>query len=134
MSGWKQSKRGTEGLVNPMRDRLIELMKQADEYTLRRLITDNKEATAAIADYLIENGVIVLPCKVGDTVYYLGGIHKSLVKSATVEEIIAGSNGVSDLLVNSENGVTFENSVDVFYFTREEAEQALKGEHHAEIH
>lgn len=52
-----------------MRDRLIELMKQADEYTLRRLITDNKEATAAIADYLIENGVIVLPCKVGDTVY-----------------------------------------------------------------
>ena len=117
-----------------MRDRLIELMKQADEYTLRRLITDNKEATAAIADYLIENGVIVLPCKVGDTVYYLGGIHKSLVKSATVEEIIAGSNGVSDLLVNSENGVTFENSVDVFYFTREEAEQALKGEHHAEIH
>lgn len=84
----------------------------------------------ALADYLLANGVIVPPCKVGDTVYYLGGIHKSLVKSATVEEIIASSNGVSDLLVNSENGVTFENSVDIFYFTPEEAEQALKGEHH----
>ena len=82
-----------------------------------------------IAERLIEDGdVIVPPCKVGDTVYYLGGIHRSLVKSATVEEIIANSNGVSDLLVNSENGVTFENSVDIFFLTREEAEQALKGE------
>ena len=79
-----------------------------------------------IAERLIENGdVIVPPCKVGDTVYYLGGIRNSLVKSAVVEEIIANSNGVSDLLVNSENGVTFENSIDTFYFTREEAEAAL---------
>lgn len=84
-----------------------------------------------IAERLIEDGdVIVPPCRVGDTVYYLGGIRNSLVKSATVEEIIANSNGVSDLLVNSENGVTFENSIDIFYFTREEAEAALERRKH----
>ena len=78
-----------------------------------------------IADYLLNHGIIAPPCKVGDTVYYHGGIRNSLVKSAVVEEIIANSNGVSDLLVNSENGVTFENSIDIFYFTCEEAEAAL---------
>ena len=85
----------------------------------------DENTVADIADHLLKHGVIVPPCKVGDTVYYLGGIRNSLVKSSTVEEIIANSNGVSDLLVNSENGVTFENSIDIFYFTREEAEDAL---------
>lgn len=30
---------------------------------------DNYYQAERIADYLIENGVVVLPCKVGDTVY-----------------------------------------------------------------
>ena len=109
-----------------MRERLIELILKSD--ILCHACGENTYSYCAeyLAEYLLESGVIVPPVKVGDTVYYLGGIHKSLVKSATVEEIIASSNGVSDLLVNSENGVTFENSVDIFYFTREEAEQALK--------
>ena len=103
---------------NEMRNRLIELLQKEfyDEYDF-----------AAIADHLIANGVIVPPCKVGDTVYYHGGIHKSLIKSAVVEEIIINSCGVGDLLVTSENGVTFENAIGIFYFTREEAEAALKG-------
>ena len=50
-----------------MRDRLIELIKQAKKHT--------KDANTDIgrnmifADHLIENGVIVPPCKVGDKVY-----------------------------------------------------------------
>lgn len=116
-----------------MRDRLIELLKETFEYT-RGVCIDFDEAAEINADHLLANGVIMPPCKVGDTVYYIGGIRGNLIKSATVEEIIMNSNGVSDLLVNSENVVTFENSVDIFYFTREEAEQALKGEHNAEIH
>lgn len=83
------------------------------------------ERVTAIADYLIANGVIVPPCKIGDTVYYLGGLYSRLIKSARVEEIIVNSIGVSDLLVASENGVVFENSINYFYFTREEAEKAL---------
>ena len=78
-------------------------------------------------DCLLENGVIVPPCKVGDTVYYIGGIHRSLIKSATVVEIIVNSTGVSDLFVKGEDGVSFENSLDTFFFTREEAELALNG-------
>lgn len=48
-----------------MRDRLIELIDEA--------INDEETSYSNIADYLIENGVIVPPCKVGDTVYYLEG-------------------------------------------------------------
>ena len=77
------------------------------------------------ADYLLTNGVIVPPCKVGDKVYYITGLRNNIVKSAVVKEIIFDSNGIRDLFVVSENGVNFENSFDIFYLTREEAEKAL---------
>lgn len=41
-----------------MKERLIELLNQ-----------EQSRYSEDIADYLLENGVIVLPCKVGDTVY-----------------------------------------------------------------
>lgn len=112
-----------------MRDRLIELINEAHCVDVWDYHTDDfKEPNPIeeLADYLLENGIIVPPCKVGDVVYYLGGIYNRLIKSAIVEEIICNSSGVSDLLVTSENGVTFENSIDIFYITKEEAENALK--------
>lgn len=57
--------------------------------------------------------------------WYITGIHHTLIKSAIVEEIIVNRDGVSELLVTSGN-TAFENSIDIFYFTWEEAEQALK--------
>ena len=78
-----------------------------------------------IAERLIDEGVICPPCKVGDTVYYLGGIYSRAVKTATIVEIIVNFCGVSELLVTDENNVTFEDSIDIFYLTREEAEAAL---------
>ena len=65
-----------------MRDKLIELIKKAKtkvafystdgtlirEY--KRHIVEMSEAKE-LADYLLENGVIILPCKIGDTVYYI---------------------------------------------------------------
>jgi hypothetical protein len=121
-----------------MKDRLIELLDScyvekvecypngipAISYTKKAV---DRGVIYKLADYLLANGVIVPPCKVGDTVYYIGGIHHSLVKSAIVEEIIMNCNGVSDLLVTSENNVVFENSIELFYITKEEAEKALKG-------
>jgi hypothetical protein len=95
------------------------------EEICRRIPIELKDCEK-LADHLLANGVVVLPCKVGDTVYYIGGIHHNLVKSAIVEEIIMNSNGVSDLLVASENNITFENSIDIFYFTKEQAEAKLK--------
>ena len=43
-----------------MRDRLIELIKGGSQY-----ICDDAVLIERIADHLLTNGVIVLPCKVG---------------------------------------------------------------------
>ena len=68
---------------------------------------------------------IELPCKVGDTVYYITGIGHNLFKPAKVQEIIIDENGIKDLYVQGD-GHNFENSFDIFFLTREEAEKALK--------
>lgn len=60
-----------------MKDRLIELLGKADEAT--EILTGDfpsyeEELQAfysGIADYLLDNGVIVLPCAEGDTVYWI---------------------------------------------------------------
>lgn len=106
-----------------MRERLISIIKDS----LFKHIDKSCNLAENIADDLLENGAVVLPCKVGDVVYFISGIHNSFVRSATVEEIIINGPGVSDLLVTSDSCVTFEDAIDVFYFTREEAEKALKG-------
>ena len=51
-----------------MRDRLIELLKETFEYT-RGTCIDFDESAEINADNLLANGVIVPPCKVGQTVY-----------------------------------------------------------------
>lgn len=122
--------------MNLMRDRLFDLIGEAVYKCKTRTICHGcKEYGKGencidyiIADHILENNMIVLPCKVGDTVYYLGSIHRRLIKSATVVEIIVNSTGVSDLFVKGEDGVSFENSLDTFFLTKEEAEKALKGE------
>ena len=119
-----------------MRDRLVYLIREALNKCKTRTICHGCKGYGKgencidyiIADHLLENNMIVLPCKVGDTVYYIGGIHRRLIKSATVVEIILNGDSVRDLFVNSEDGVSFENSLDTFFFTREEAELALNGE------
>ena len=105
-----------------MKYKLIKLLQETFEqqYEKRNLLT-----AMHTAEYLLENGVIVPPCKIGDKVYYITGIHRNLIKSAIVNEIIINCNGVSDLFVSSDTA-DFENSIDIFYFTREEAENALK--------
>ena len=73
------------------------------------------------------NRFVELPCKVGDTVYYITGLSRKYIKSAIVNEIVINCNGISDLFVSNDT-VNFENSFDVFYLTREEAERVLKNE------
>lgn len=51
-----------------MKKRFIELLKKADDNTANKGITDYNEAIADNATYLLSEGVIVPPCKVGDTV------------------------------------------------------------------
>lgn len=69
-----------------MRDRLIELLIQSG-------VTWNP---CGVADNLLKNGVIVPPCKVGDTVYVLThdsptGIEKSRAKRMQLIELQDGT-------------------------------------------
>lgn len=49
-----------------MRERLIELLIEANDVVKRNGFDFNANV---MADYLIENGVVLLPCKVGDKIY-----------------------------------------------------------------
>ena len=100
-----------------MREKLIEI--------LRKPIFPHElvDPTEAVADYLLDNGVIVLPCKVGDTVYYhtsIGGI-----VAFTIVLIRIRMDCIE--LVNT-TGVTIfpEDIGKTVFLTREEAEAALK--------
>ena len=65
-----------------MKNRLIELL----EDTLHEWECDVKtETLSQIAEHLIENGVIVPPCKVGDTVYTLREVSCEDIDGANTE-------------------------------------------------
>ena len=49
------------------RERLIDLIREAKKHT--KNANSDLERNMIFADYLLEHGVIVPPCKVGDTVY-----------------------------------------------------------------
>ena len=96
------------------RERLKELLK----YALR---IDN-QTPGYIADYLLENGVIVPPCKVGDTIWRCGieRVHYWQIQSIDmyVDEIV--------FVDDSDNYFTEDDIGKTVFLTKEEAEQALK--------
>ena len=107
-----------------MKDRLIELIQQSVKGCARNW-------AEIIADYLLENGVIVPPCKVGDTVYYLEGsrILEGTVKSfSTIMKdnyfVVYVETKYSLLGIERFGYWMFGKKI---FLTREEAEQALKG-------
>ena len=109
------------------RDRLIELIQNAVNGCARHW-------AEIIADYLLANGVIVLPCKVGDTVYYIEGAYYNSIRQTArpikVTEISwkAGRSG-KDLgfaLIANGTRYKFSSIGKTVFLTKEEAEQALK--------
>lgn len=73
--------------------------------------------------------VIVSKYTVGQTVWYITGIHNRLIKSATILSYTCDvcSVGVDyDLIVKNCDGVVFENNEVVFFTEYEEAEKALE--------
>lgn len=116
-----------------MRDRLIELLKGAEIKVTEMISRPLKleEWIGVYADYLIENGVIVPPCKVGDKVY-------------DISEFFDGTNcpeiyeyDVQCIHIEEEKGKQIFYIADLKYpsdewgktlhFSREEAEKVLKG-------
>lgn len=108
-----------------MRDRLIELIKNCAKQPIMieglELWADN------IADYLLENGVIVPPCKVGDKMYFDGKHFASHCAGEIMERRVD--------VVLTEVWATFRGDVDVsfdfenfgkkVFLSREQAEKAL---------
>ena len=106
-----------------MRDRLIELIWE-------RLCGGDKKWAGEIADYLLENGVIVPPCKVGDTLYVIGmfGIMEMFVDYIEIHDdnslFIVCEHKYRDIIKAVE---VADFSITVF-LTKEEAEAALRKE------
>ena len=97
------------------RDRLIELLFK---------VTEEKDCPQPdeIAYYLLANGVIVPPCKVGDYVRF-----KGLTTRWRVDSIHYYREGLPQITVTNgkiTNTVTYDGMVEVF--TKEEAEEKLK--------
>lgn len=67
---------------------------------------------------------VVLPCRVGDTLYYIGGTYKTLIKPVTVEEVYIGD-GVFAVGVSS-GFTTFTLQEKEWYKSKKEAEAALE--------
>lgn len=92
------------------RERLIELLNDMIDKNKNKNIT-----TETMADYLLENDVTFLPCKVGDIVYQLdsaGDIYES-----EVTQVVYGTNGIAF------DERTIGKSV---FLTREEVEKEIE--------
>lgn len=99
-----------------MREKLIKLIR---EYK------DNNHGSGNIlgtVDYLLENGVVVLPCKVGDTVYEI------IEDTVPTQHCYVEGYEVQDVSVNAVKYAGDWNQFDYpnLYFTKEEAEKALE--------
>ena len=117
-----------------MRDRLIELL---EKHVLLKYFLGRMQAEK-LADYLFDNGVIVPPCKVGDTVYYCSNnplciaVRANELYEADVVRIVTTNLGTSLVLqIRNEYGVTEISNVKDWgvsvFPSREEAVKALKG-------
>ena len=118
-----------------MKYRLIELLSTAPaDFNGNRNVS-------TLADYLLANGVIIPPCKVGDIVYHINTFspRNPIIKECEVDalHITSGKNKrghkkpsyvlVRDIMMQSlSTRIYFEEFGKTLFLTREEAEQALK--------
>lgn len=120
-----------------MRNRLVELIKHDNcispaTCSSKCKYVDSDDCHAErLADYLIANGVVVLPCKVGGKVYHICNVfNDSTMKSETVIKTRVIDFVQSMAFLAESNGLIFSERDfgKTVFFTREDAEKALKGE------
>lgn len=113
------------------RDRLIELLAKNYNCVNRNKCLNEQ------ADCLIENGVILPPCKVGDKVYYMSenpinlSVMPYTIYEADVVRIVTTRFGTSLVIqIHNEYGCTEIPNIKDFgkivFLTKEEAEEKLK--------
>lgn len=122
--------------MNKQRERLVELLWCANmdfnqyEDDMNEKGFPKEDWDEYVADYLLEDGVIVPPCKVGDKVYAISSVFdestlesKKVVKTRVIDFISSPS-----FLIESRGLIMAERDFGkTVFLTREEAEQALKG-------
>ena len=86
----------------------------------------NDPAETPCNKFLDETNVFIAPVSIGDTVYYIAGIHGRLVKPAKVEKILFDGSAITLGLV-SENNVYFDMLLDKVYINKTDAEEAING-------
>ena len=109
-----------------MKDRLIELIQQSVKGCARNW-------AEIIAEYLLANGVIVPPCKVGTEIFGLFDNDDEQRKEIYEGKVLCYSLDENNLLwarMRYKNGLTYWHTIDDFgktvFLTRGAAEQALK--------
>ena len=109
-------------------ERLIGLLEQAKEKATGTIGSLNNGFGAWYAEYLLANGVIVPPCKVGDTVWWADTEFEELLKG----EVVSFSLHKEGLWAycRYQGGLTCRHLVSDYFgktvfLTREEAEKAL---------
>ena len=108
-----------------MRDRLIELIREAKKHT--RNANSDIERNMIFSDYLLENGVVALPCKLGDVVYRIStrtGTRIKYIQETTVSRIAIDNEGVWIFCTCNPIAKTVFGKT--LFITREDAEKALK--------
>lgn len=104
MSKFGERDIGWEGLCMDLKEKMVGLLVGAmGERAYRPLIE-------GIADDLIANGVVVLPCKPGDRVRHLAGGHEFIVNTVELLQDIGflcrcGNPGTDDYMVFSEDEI-----------------------------
>lgn len=117
------------------RERLVELLLESGPIKERDLDDDwGDNEISDIAEHLLENGVVVLPCKINDHVWFIKSAFSVLVKP--LEARIIDIRGISidrNILYKSitlyndlARGFTSNDIGTKVFLTKEEAEQAIQ--------
>ena len=103
-----------------------------DAYILMDIITDHnlcktqKETLQSVIDKIEQGTLIELPCKVGDTIYWISSNNRDIVE-VVVNRIALAEKDRTILYVEEKGfGEYTIMFVDDIYLTREEAEKKLK--------
>ena len=116
------------------RERLIDLVGKAKRNMRGKTAHSELERNMLFADYLLANGVIVPPCKVGDTVWLVftpkypanpADKGKWFMQQDGVQRIIYGAKGLSIETWNM-GTISAKEIGKKLFLTQEEAEAALK--------
>ena len=106
------------------RERLIEIMNKCDAMSIP---TDG--FIEGFADYLLENGINVPPCKIGDTIYLLktlcDGKNTVVIEADIVSSFVITKKQIL-AMISDYHSISNDGFGKIAFLTREEAEKALK--------